>query len=106
MFKETAYISKILEDSENNPVIIFKYSSTCGSSSTLKEKLENAVKEKKIALPIYMITVQETPVLSKKIEEFFSVKHESPQIIIVNNGSVKYSASHNDINIEKFAYTK
>lgn len=106
MFKETPYLSKILEESEGGPAIIFKYSSTCGTSSILKEKLEDAMKNDQITVTIYIVTVQEMPVLSRKIEDFFNIRHESPQIIIVNKGVATYFKSHNAIDIKEFVYNK
>ncbi len=103
-FEETTHLSDILEKSEHGPVIIFKYSSTCGSSTRLNSSLEQAVENKSVTAPIYKVTVQDQHVLSKKIAEWFEIKHESPQIIIINKGKVTYSAYHGNINISEFRY--
>lgn len=105
MFKKTSHLSEILEESEKNPVIIFKYSNKCGSSDVLKSELEEKIRDKKIANPVYIVVVQEMPVLSRNLEEVFDVKHESPQIIIINNGKVTYSAHHYNIKVESFSYS-
>ncbi|TSC70923.1 MAG: hypothetical protein CEO12_48 [Parcubacteria group bacterium Gr01-1014_46] len=104
LFKITTHLSEILEESEKNPVIIFKYSNQCESSDTLKTELEKNITNKKLKNSIYLLTVQEKPILSKKIAEFFNIKHESPQIIIISRGLVTYSASHFDIKINDFSY--
>ncbi len=104
IFRETAHISEILEASKTGPVIIFKFSSECASSSRLKADLQKKVDEKKLIQPIYLIVVQLQKTLSKKIEEYFDIKHESPQIIILRNGKVVYTANHLRIKTENFVF--
>ncbi len=102
--KVTPHFSEILQNSENTAVIIFKHSNNCGASSDIEDMLKNGLKLEKIINPVYIVTVQDMPVLSRKIEEYFNIKHETPQIIIVNKGKVTYSKSHRSINIEDFVY--
>ncbi|KND47839.1 MAG: hypothetical protein AB201_02920 [Parcubacteria bacterium C7867-006] len=102
LFKKTTHLSEILEKSENNTVTIFKYSDDCNTSSKLADDIENKIRERKINPVIYMVTVQTEPVLSKKIEEWFQIKHETPQIIQIQNGKVIYTAHHKEIYVEKF----
>lgn len=101
-FKKTTHLSEIIEASQEKPVTIFIYSDDCNSSSRLADQIENVVNEKEIKPIIYMVTVQTEPVLSKKIEEWFNIKHESPQIITIQNGKVIYTDHHNSIKIDKF----
>jgi bacillithiol system protein YtxJ len=101
-FRKTSHLSEIIEASQKEPVVIFKYSSECGSSSRLKSAFEKCVEEKKEMLPTYLVTVQTQPTLSKNIAEMFEIKHESPQIIILSKGKVIHTAHHNDIKIEDF----
>lgn len=103
-FKTTTHLSEILEESEKNPVVIFIYSSQCGTSHKLSNELEQKMKDGIIKPSVYKVTVQTEPVLSGKIEEWFKIKHESPQIIIVNKGKVTYAEHHSKIEIENFKY--
>lgn len=100
----SSHFSEILQDSEKNPVIIFKHSNNCGASSDIEIMIKEGIDKGKIIYPVYMVTVQNMPVLSRKIEEYFSIKHESPQVIIINKGNVTYSMSHRSINIDNFVY--
>ncbi len=104
MFLVTTHLSEILESSEKDPVIIFKYSNQCGSSERLKKELEEKIKTGKIKYSIYLVTVQIEKNLSGKIEGWFQIKHESPQILILNKGKLTYSADHGDIALESFKY--
>lgn len=96
---ETTHLSEILEHSEKEPVIIFKYSNNCGSSDRLLEKLKKEIESE---VTIYLVTVQIQKVLSEKISQWFSIKHESPQIIKIRNGKVLYTAHHNNIDLKNF----
>jgi bacillithiol system protein YtxJ len=101
-FRETSHLSEIIEASEKESVIIFKFSAECASSDRLRNKLEKGLEDKTINSPIYLVTVQKLRVLSGKIEEYFGIKHESPQIIVLKNGKTTYSAHHNEIQLENF----
>lgn len=103
-FRETTHLSEILDESNKNAVIIFIYSSECNTSSILSDNLEKWIVENNIQTPRYKVTVQKQPALSQKIEQWFNIKHESPQIIIVNKGKVTYTAHHHDININNFIF--
>ncbi len=100
-FQKTTHLSEILEKSETHPVIIFKYSSECRSSDRVAVELEKLLAHKPHT-PIYKITVQTEPALSKKVEEHFGIQHESPQVLVIHKGKVTYSADHNEISVENF----
>ncbi len=103
-FKETYHLSEVLEASNKSPLIIFKFSSECNSSSRLKGQFEKEIEEKKITQPIYLVVVQKQRALSRKIEEYFEIKHESPQIIILSKGKAIYTANHFNIKTENFVF--
>jgi bacillithiol system protein YtxJ len=105
-FKETSHLSEILEESKRAPVVIFIFSSTCGSSSRLEKEIEDKFFGKKFDLIFYKVTVQKQPVLSEKIAEWFRIKHESPQIIAIDDGKVVYTEHHKAIDLEKIYIKK
>ena len=105
-FKKATSLSEIIEESQKNTVIVFKFSSECNSSIRLEKEFEKSILEKKLNSPIYKVIVQDQPALSKNISEFFDVKHESPQILIVNKGKLTYTAHHNSVKIEDFVFTQ
>ncbi len=99
-FITTTHLQDILENSEKNPVIIFKYSDSCQSSEDLKQDFENIFSENKLKNQVYQVTVQIQKNLSQKIEEYFKIKHESPQIIVLKNKKVLRHVNHRAIRIE------
>ena len=98
-------LSEIIEASQKSPIIIFKYSSECRSRALLSAQLEVKIIDKTLNAPVYIIIVQRQLVLSKNITEFFDIKHESPQILILNKSKLTYTAHHNNINIQNFIFT-
>lgn len=105
-FLVTTHLSDMLEKSYETPVIVFKYSNECGTSSKLKQELEEVMDDKSFVYPIFLVTVQIHRSLSQKIEEMFEIKHESPQVIILNKGKVTFTVHHKDIKIDKFKYSE
>jgi len=102
-FLKTTHLSEILETSKKETVVIYIHSSSCGISDDIKSEIERAVEKQKITSPVYIVVVQDMPVLSAKIEEVLMVKHESPQVICVRNNISIYDASHRNINVEDIA---
>ncbi len=96
-FHSPHHLSEIMENSGSFPIVIFKYSSNCGSSQRLEQTLKDKLNSK---ILIHKITVQSQPILSKKIEEMFGIKHETPQIIVLRKNTVIYTANHEEISIE------
>ncbi len=99
-FHFTTHLSEILEKSDSEKVIIFKFSDSCLSSTRLENKIKETIHSSPIK--IYKVTVQTEPVLSKKIEEHFEIKHETPQIIVLEKRKVVYTAHHSSIKIKDF----
>jgi bacillithiol system protein YtxJ len=106
VFKFTSHLSEILESSDREPVVIFKYSNECGTSDMLLEDFLDYIKKKK-SYPIYKVTVQTEPILSEKIADWFQIQHESPQVITISKRKVVYTGHHSQINLSKvFKQTK
>ncbi|MFZ2522861.1 MAG: bacillithiol system redox-active protein YtxJ [Minisyncoccia bacterium] len=96
-FLEISHLSDIIEHSSKQNVIIFKYSNSCGSSERLRQELKSLLEKNELP-PVYLITVQIQKALSKQIEEYFDLKHESPQILVIKSGKLVESGDHGRIN--------
>ncbi|MDH4063436.1 MAG: thioredoxin family protein, partial [Acidobacteriota bacterium] len=46
------------------------------------------------ALPVYLVSVREHRAVSTTIAERFGVRHESPQLLLVHGGVVRWHGSH------------
>lgn len=81
-------LDELLSLSKERPVILFKHSNTCGVSA--RAHTEMAKLEKRVAI----VTVQRARALSNEIEKRFALPHETPQVLIVREGKLAWSASH------------
>lgn len=88
----------ILESSRLNKqgFAIFKHSTRCSISSMVKSRLErNWVKKEDF--PVYYLDLIQHRTVSNTIEQQLAVRHQSPQLIVVNSGNVVYAESHQAI---------
>lgn len=80
----------IREEAKFHPIIIMKFSMTCVSSVTaLKE-----YRALETDLPKYLVIVQPSREASNAIEADLGVRHESPQLLILNEGRAVWQATH------------
>ena len=86
--------------SYREPVVIFKHSDTCGISSRAYAEMSKVAQ---IDRPVGLVTVQTERGISDEIESRFNIEHESPQILILRNGEIVWSASHGRVQAEAVA---
>jgi bacillithiol system protein YtxJ len=99
---QTNQIDIIKQESEKVPVLVFKHSTRCSISSTALSRLErnwNKNDESKI-LPYYLDLISNRDI-SAALAETFSIKHESPQALLIKNGKCIYHASHLEIDLNE-----
>jgi bacillithiol system protein YtxJ len=85
---EIAQLDEWLRQSAAGLVIIFKHSNTCGVSARAYREMA------KLSEPVGIVTVQKARPLSNEIEGRFELAHETPQVLIVCDGKLAWSASH------------
>jgi len=83
------------QSSFDKPVVIFKHSTRCSTSALVRNKLErNWDDQQAIGIKAYFLDLIRYREISNAIEAKYGVYHESPQIIILENGKAFYNASH------------
>jgi bacillithiol system protein YtxJ len=95
-FKEITSINELensFTESSEKPVLLFKHSLTCPISRAAYEEMSQLAKTEEIALVI----IQDSRPISDEIAARTSVKHESPQAIILQSGKPMWNAAHYDI---------
>lgn len=81
---------EIMELAKVQPLLIMKYSMTCVSSiSAIKE-----YRALETTLPKYLVVVQTCREVSNVIAADLGVRHESPQLLILNEGRAVWQATH------------
>ena len=94
-----AELSQLIEKSKSTPCIIFKHSTRCSISSIAKFRLEGDWDFENEDVSIYYLDLITYRSLSLLVAETFSVHHESPQLLLINNGECTYDSSHLDISV-------
>lgn len=95
---QTEALEQIKEESQEKPVLIFKHSTRCSISATALNRLERSWKDNEMSevKPYFLDLIRYRPVSSQVAEEF-SIRHESPQVLLIHKGEAVYHASHMDI---------
>ena len=98
---EESQLEQIKEESRQQPVVIFKHSTTCSISAMAKNRLERETPAANTLF--YYLDLKTYRAISNKIAEDFHVHHESPQILLIKNGECTYEESHNGISMKDIA---
>ncbi|HLR09357.1 MAG TPA: bacillithiol system redox-active protein YtxJ [Bacillota bacterium] len=88
--------SQAKEQSRQQPVIVFKHSTTCPISARAYDEYV-AFLQTETGIDGYLVKVIENRDVSNKIEIDTGVKHESPQIFLIQNKKVLWHTSHANI---------
>ena len=96
-FTNLSQISEISESSHKKPVIIFKHSTRCSVSRLALKQFEREFDIDASQIDCYFLDLLNFKEISNQIGEHFAVQHQSPQLILVQNGQATYNVSHSEI---------
>lgn len=89
-----------IQASELGKVVIFKHSTRCMISKTVLRNFERQIESESVDLPkFYYLDLLNNRDISNQIAQIFSVVHQSPQIVVIENGQVIHHASHDNIDL-------
>jgi bacillithiol system protein YtxJ len=94
-----AQLDEIVQLSDTKPTLIFKHSTRCSISTTALSRLERAWDAEES--PAYYLDLITYRPISGAIAEKFAVEHQSPQVLVINQGKCTYSATHWDIAMDE-----
>ncbi|MEL0456690.1 bacillithiol system redox-active protein YtxJ [Flavobacteriaceae bacterium SZ-1-7] len=103
---ELQQLEEIKTKSETKTQFIFKHSTRCGISRMVKNQFEKDFDFDENQADLYYLDLIAYRDISNAIAETFQVVHESPQLLVVKNGTVVAHASHgavNDLDLQRFA---
>ena len=90
-----AQIDQVITESAEKPVLLFKHSTSCSiSSMSLDRLLRNWKPEDSDKIIPYYLDLLAYRNLSNLVAERFGIPHESPQVLLIQNGKVTYHESH------------
>ena len=87
-------IDMLLEESRTRPVVIFKFSRTCGTSAYAADELHGYLAGEPADATFAVVTVQTHRAVSDAIAARLGVRHETPQVLVVRDGQVAWHGSH------------
>ena len=90
-------LDEIRECSKTKPQLIFKHSTRCGISRTVKREFEANFLFNDEEVNLFYLDLLSYRDISNEIAFRFGIHHESPQLLIIKNGEVVKHASHGKI---------
>lgn len=95
-------LEKAIKESYENRVAIFKHSTSCFISKTVLKNFEKEIENSDAQnVSFYFLDLSAFRPISNKIAEDFGIRHESPQLIVLENGKAINNASHQDISLSQ-----
>jgi len=94
-------LDSVIEKSFQGKVLIFKHSTRCFISKTMLRSFEKQMQNSDKNYVYYFLDLLAHRAISNEIESRFDVVHQSPQLIVLENGKAVYNASHQNIDLDK-----
>jgi bacillithiol system protein YtxJ len=95
--KSIQELDHALDESRERPVLLFKHSLTCPTSTRAFSELRSYLNNADPRISYKLITVQTARAVSDEAASRLRIEHKSPQAILVRNGRELWNASHYDI---------
>jgi bacillithiol system protein YtxJ len=92
-------LEEIKTNSAIRPQVIFKHSSRCSTSSMARHRLDKKAFPE--GIDFYFLDIIHHRNISNKIASDFRVRHESPQVLLINKGTCVYDESHSSIHMDE-----
>ncbi|NBB85125.1 MAG: bacillithiol system redox-active protein YtxJ [Bacteroidetes bacterium] len=87
-------LADALAASQDQPIVLYKHSATCPLSARARRQVQPIAEG---AVPTYEVVVQQARPVSNQISSELGIRHETPQVLIVHNGTVVFDASHTSV---------
>lgn len=81
------------------PTLIFKHSTRCAVSSMAKRNIALDADAIPANVDAYYLDLIRYRTLSNEVARIWEVRHESPQVLLVQGSTCLYHASHGEIDI-------
>ena len=95
-------LEEAIKKSYSRKIAIFKHSTSCFLSKTVLKNFEKEIEEaEEHGAILYYLDLLAHRDISNKIAEDFGIRHESPQLIVIQNGDEVNNASHQDITLKQ-----
>jgi len=92
--RDLDHLEALIAGSFDRPVLIFKHSRSCGTSHVAQEELLAHTAASALDATYVQLTVQDQRDLSDAVARHFSLRHETPQALVIRDGTMTWSGSH------------
>jgi len=96
MFKAILNDADLDEALKADVAVLFKHSTRCPISARAKEEVEEFMRQRS-GVPVYLVDVLAQRPLSQRVTADLGIRHESPQVIVLQRGKPIWHASHRDV---------
>lgn len=83
-----------LTQAATRPLVIFKHSTTCGISMQAYEEVDRFLEGTPSTADVYLVDVHASRAVSNEIAARLHIRHASPQVLLIRDGTVRWHASH------------
>mgnify|MGYP000400551568 CR=1 FL=1 len=100
-----AQLDEINQNSNSKTQVIFKHSTTCGISRMVLNMFTESYGLSDNQMNLYFLDLHSYRDISNEVGYKFQVMHQSPQLLIVKNGTTVAHASHGaitEIDLERY----
>ena len=87
--------------SSDKKVLILKHSPRCIVSKTIMKQFMTLYLSSSEKFYYLVVDVIDNRILSNEIAEKYKIIHQSPQVLVIDNGKCVYSKSQNEINFNE-----
>ena len=87
-------LREVKKESLDRPVLIYKHSSRCGLSNIALNRLEKDSSALSNMVKPYFLDLIQYRQISDGVADHYQIRHESPQVLIIQNGYCIYHSSH------------
>lgn len=101
VLNDTSQVDEVLQQSHQQPQLIYKHSNRCGTCMFAKSEIEKSSGDIKEKAGMNFIDVIRTRGVSDYLAEKLNIRHESPQAILLVDGEVVWHDSHSAIKSNK-----
>lgn len=94
-------LNRIVDQSRDKPVLVFKHRPSSPESIEKKIELENTWNIPSELVDLYIVDDIKDREVSQEIAELAGIQHEFPQVVLFADGVTMYDESHEMINVKK-----
>lgn len=88
-------LNSALAGTSQRPAVFFKHSPYCGTSAMAEEALAELPEVgPHLDADWYLVPVQASRAVSAELSKRFGIRHESPQVLVVDDNRVVWHGSH------------